>query len=1096
MKYNPAFLDDETLIRSFVVRNVELARILEVIRDNTDASNQHVLIIGPRGIGKTTLVLRSAAEVRIDPALGSEWHPVVFGEETYQVSTPGEFWLEALFLLGQQTGEARWQQAYEELLRERDEDRLCGRAIAQLMDYADAQGKRLLLVVENLNMLIGGQISSNAAWVLRKTLMNEPRLMLLGTATSRFDAIDEYNQALYELFRIIEVEPLDQEEAQALWSASTGQDAPANRIRPLQILTGGNPRLIRILSEFAAKTTFSSLMDDLTRLVDEHTEYFKHHLDSLPPQERKVFVVLADLWDPSTARKVADAARLDVNTTSALLKRLMERGAVTAPYKRGRAQYYQVAERMYNVYHLMRRRRAAATRVHAVVRFMVSLYRDEELVRTTQSLVEEASGLGPGQRQDLFLAYEAIVHQTRRKRLTRRIVEATRHAFKTMPDTPVSLLELIGLTRPRDLSEAIEKREQSTESLRVGGVEDVEFPLQTVEKPAEHPDGLVEAEAEFRKALARDPERASLWHQFAKFQLDQLAAPELALISIDRALALGSDDAALWYDRGTILGALGRDVEALESYHCATTLDPQSVEMWHEIGVVHGRLDHHEEALESFDRVLTLDAEDASAWCNRGVALARLGREQEALDSFDCALGLAPQMSLAHYNKGISLSRLGRELEALESFNRALILSPETATTLANRGITLGRLGHDQEALESFDRALALAPEEAGTWYNRGVVLKQQERNVEALESLDRALALNGDNANTWAIRALVLGSLGRDQAALESSERALVLNPEDTNAWLARGNALSALEREKEALESYERALDLNPDDADMWYNKGQSLGYLAREEEALEAFDRALTLAPTDTETWFARGFALIQLGREEEALESYDRVLMANVTEAHVWAAKGVALSRLKRDVEALEAFDCALSQVPEDPATWLNRGNILTRLGRELEALDSYDRALALTPESGGIWYNRGIVLDRLGRDYEALESYNRALALEPSRGSALLWRAKLLGKQGEWKKAVEGAPSILRDDTLLKKALDPIIEFLIGAVAAGEGNEVLRIINASGRAETLEPLVVAIQCLAGTEGDVAREVVEVANDVVNRIEKQRTDLRSR
>ena len=44
-------------------------------------------------------VRRVAAEVRSNPDYGKPWFPVVFGEESYQVSSSGEFWLEALIHL-------------------------------------------------------------------------------------------------------------------------------------------------------------------------------------------------------------------------------------------------------------------------------------------------------------------------------------------------------------------------------------------------------------------------------------------------------------------------------------------------------------------------------------------------------------------------------------------------------------------------------------------------------------------------------------------------------------------------------------------------------------------------------------------------------------------------------------------------------------------------------------------------------------------------------------------------------------------------------------------------------------------------------------
>lgn len=390
IKYNPSFLSQEELIRSFVVRQMDLELIMEVVRENTGPGNQHVLVIGSRGAGKTMLVLRAAAEIRQSKELSNLWYPIVFAEESYEVCSPGEFWLEVLFHLGEQTKEARWRKAFEELHTEKDESRLRERALSQVMDFADEQGKRLLLVVENLNMLLGEQISPDDAWVLRHPLLNEPNIMLLGTATSRFEQLENSGKAMFELFKIHELKPLDSDGCRKLWASITGRQLQGDRIRPMQILTGGNPRLLVIISTFAAKTSFKELMDDLTRLVDEHTEYFKSHLDNLPPLERKVFVALADLWKPSTAREVADAARIDVNKASAYLKRLLSRGAVVEVDKKGRRKWYQLAERMYNIYHLMRRRGEPSSRVRAVVHFMVHFYPDEELAQTAATIAAEA----------------------------------------------------------------------------------------------------------------------------------------------------------------------------------------------------------------------------------------------------------------------------------------------------------------------------------------------------------------------------------------------------------------------------------------------------------------------------------------------------------------------------------------------------------------------------------------------------------------------------------------------------------------------------------------------------------------------------------
>ncbi len=450
MKYNPSFLTEEELINGFVVRQEDLETTLRTVRDNTASANQHVLLIGPRGSGKSMLVRRVAAAIHRDPRLNAQWYPLIFAEESYGVTTPGEFWLEAIFHLGEQTQDPSWKLKYEEFGAQwSDEDTMRERALGHLLAFAKEQNKRLLLVVENLNMLLGDQISDDDAWILRHTLQNEPCLMLLGTATSRFDEIDQSNKAMYELFHRRYLHPLDTDQCRILWQALTDQSLEGDSVRPIQILTGGNLRLLTILSTFGARFSLRQFMDDLVHLVDEHTEYFKSHLDALPAVERKIYLSLAELWDPATARDVAQAARMDVSKASSLLRRLVDRGAVVTLDEPGRTKWYQLAERMYNIYYLFRRRGGPAQRVRAVVHFMIHFYEPEQLVTAAQHIADELTELKPEHRHYHYQVYSDLLNQIHEDSLRDNLVEIARDQFdglSALPDSLACLMEPLPLS--------------------------------------------------------------------------------------------------------------------------------------------------------------------------------------------------------------------------------------------------------------------------------------------------------------------------------------------------------------------------------------------------------------------------------------------------------------------------------------------------------------------------------------------------------------------------------------------------------------------------------------------------------------------------
>ena len=412
-KYNPGFLTDEQLIESFCVRVNEFDSIIESLRENIGSSSNHSMVIGPRGSGKTHLLLRVAAEMRRDPSLDG-FYPVVFAEESYEVSTCGEFWLECLGRLAEgapadERDELRL--SYAALRAEIDDQTLALRCLGALLDFADRHSKRLVLIVENLNMLLSDMVDSEAGWRLRKTLQTEPRIIVLGSATSRFEQIDSPDQALYDLFRVIPLRPLDTAECANLWSRVSGQTRDQRSIRPLEILTGGNARLIAVVASFGGAYSFRELMDGLFDLVDDHTEYFKSHLESLPPQERRVYLALARLWKPATSREVAEQARIGTSQCSAQLRRLVDRGSVKLQGGTPRRRQYYLTERMYNIYYLLRRPSGKRDLVDALIRFMTSYYSPDDLVEFGVNMVSDsfAAGTENRTRELLQLAFTSLL---------------------------------------------------------------------------------------------------------------------------------------------------------------------------------------------------------------------------------------------------------------------------------------------------------------------------------------------------------------------------------------------------------------------------------------------------------------------------------------------------------------------------------------------------------------------------------------------------------------------------------------------------------------------------------------------------------------
>jgi DNA-binding transcriptional ArsR family regulator len=235
-------------------------------------------------------------------------------------------------------------------------------------------------LAENLDMVLDEQIDSQGGWSLRQALQNEPDLLLMGSAVNTFASLEDADEALYGFFHRIDLCPLDDAAARILWQSVTGVDLADGRAAAIRILTGGNPRLVTVLGRFSDQPDLSNLRADLDLLIDEYTPFFKANIEALPPVERKVFVTLADIWNPATAAEIAERTRMTSSQVSSLLGRLVRRGAVEIVEDERGKKRYELSERLYNLYHLLRRPDGEG-RVRALVDILAHLHGPTELGR-------------------------------------------------------------------------------------------------------------------------------------------------------------------------------------------------------------------------------------------------------------------------------------------------------------------------------------------------------------------------------------------------------------------------------------------------------------------------------------------------------------------------------------------------------------------------------------------------------------------------------------------------------------------------------------------------------------------------------------------
>ena len=184
------------------------------------------------------------------------------------------------------------------------------------------------------------------------------------------------------------------------------------------------------------------------------------------------------------------------------------------------------------------------------------------------------------------------------------------------------------------------------------------------------------AEAEYQRAIDRDPNLWSAWTSYASLK-NELSEYDKAIDYARRALELNEDDAVAHFNLGIALEDSGNRAEALESFA---------------------------EAVRA-DGVFTLAY---SAWGN---TLLRDGRYQNAIDILLRGREASPNdpyVSLIYRNLGKAYAGLGQTDEAILYFESSLQLQPSQSEVVAELAALFEAGGDVEAAIEQWNRYLEI----------------------------------------------------------------------------------------------------------------------------------------------------------------------------------------------------------------------------------------------------------------------------------------------------------------------------------------------------------------------------------------------------
>jgi len=355
-----------------------------------------------------------------------------------------------------------------------------------------------------------------------------------------------------------------------------------------------------------------------------------------------------------------------------------------------------------------------------------------------------------------------------------------------------------------------------------------------------------EAEAEYLKALARDPNSVAI---------------HLGLATLYHAR--GAHDKAQAHAEA----ALARDATNLQALHMLAS-----------VAVAAGR---SEQAIELYERIVALWPQEAQAYFSKGMLLSGLKRYDEAEQTIRRGIAVSQTATPTGFlYLGHILVEQKAWDRAVQAYRDALAINPSFEPAYLGMAATLEAKGDTAQAIAVLRKVL----QEVNTG-NREArqrlvrLLLTQKAYEPALALLREAIQDSPGDVEAQLRIGLIYGELKDYVKAVEQIKLVLALRPQELRVRDHLAYLYEELKDFDKAIAEYRTIIQADARYSDAHLHLGYLLYRLKRNDEALPHFQQVIALNPKMTEAYLLLGLTLLQASRQEEAVTVFREGLQRN-------------------------------------------------------------------------------------------------------------------------------------------------------------------------------------------------------------------------